>query len=104
MEGYFLIDHFAGMWQNATALSLVSFPLQSSSNSPDQEQPFLGCWTGLVFREAKAELVLGRSNNEETFWALQSARLGVIKEEESRHCKTQVSKGKVLKHTSSQPG
>lgn len=68
---------------------------RASATLQDQEQPFQGCWTGLIFREAKAELVLGRSNNEETFWALQSTRLGVIKEEESRHCKAQVSKGKV---------
>lgn len=95
MEGYFLTDHFAGMWQKATALSPVSFPLESFSNSPEQEQPLLSCWSGLIFREAKAEQVLGGSNIKETFRALQSARLGVIKEEESRHCKAQVSKGKV---------
>lgn len=39
-------------------------------------------------------MALGGSNNE-TLWALQSTELGIIKEEESRHCKAQVSKGKV---------
>lgn len=38
-------------------------------------------------------MALGGSSNE-TFWALQSTELGVIKEE-SRHRKAQVSKGKV---------
>lgn len=96
MEGFFfLFDHFTGNLQNTTAPSPVSFPLQSFSSSPDQGQPFLGCWTGLICRKAKAELALGGSNNKETFWALQSTGLGVIKEEESRLCKAQVSKGKV---------
>ena len=94
-ETFFLFDHFTGNQQNATATSPVSFPLQSSSSSPDQGQPFLGCWTALICREAKVELALGGCNNNETFWALQSTGLGVIKEEERRHCRAQVSKGKV---------
>lgn len=83
-------DHFTGKHCSPQ----TGFLLQRSSSSPDNGHPFLGCWTGLICRKAKVELALGGSNNE-TFWALQSTGLGVIKEEKSRYCKAQVSKGKV---------
>lgn len=83
-------DHFTGKHCSPQ----TGFLLQSSSSSPDNGQSFLGGWTGLICRKAKAELALGGSNNE-TFQALQSTGLGVIKEEKSRYCKAQVSKGKV---------
>jgi len=51
-------------------------------------------------------MALGVSNNKESFWALQAAGLGVIKEEESRHWQGCGLKGKGLnlrlKHLPSQ--
>lgn len=85
-----LFDHFTGKHLSP----LTGFLLQGSSSFSGKGQQFLDCWTGLICRKAEVGIALGGSNNE-TFWALQSTELGVIKEEESRHCKAQVSKGKV---------
>lgn len=65
-----ILLEFSKMPQASAQLFLSRVPAATQS----QGQPFLGCWAGLICREAKAELALGGSNNE-SFWALQSRKL-----------------------------